>query len=124
MNKLMLGTSVAALLVACPAPRPAVTSSPVGTRLACAEKLATALGFTDASSRTPTSVSLRRYRHEGTQCVTQYYHQPGQSGCWDELLVQATDSTVSVRAGSFPAGTVPSQNATLAAERIRRECGT
>jgi len=123
MNKCILGTGVAALLAACPAPRPAETSSPVGTRLTCAEKVATALGFADASARTPSSLSLRRYRHDGAQCVTHYYHQPDESGCWDELLVQATDSTVSVRAGSFPSGTVASQNATLVAERIRQECG-
>ena len=123
MNKCILGPSVAALLVACPAPRPAVSSSPVGTRLACAEKLATALGFTDPSSRTPSSVSLRRYRHEGTECVTRYYHQPYQSACGDLLLVQATDSTLSVRVASFPLGTVPSQDAKLAADRIRQECG-
>jgi len=129
MNKCTLGTSVAVILVACTAPRPGVISPAVGTRLACAERLATALGFTDRSARTSSSVSWRRYRHEDKEgtgdasSVTPYRHEPYQTASWDELSVQATDSTVSVHIGSFPRGTVPSESAKLAADRIRQECG-
>jgi len=129
MDKCILGTSVAVLLVACAAPRPAGISPAVGTRLACAERLATALGYTYPSYPTPSSVSLRRYRHEFNEgagdvsSVTPYRHEPDQTDSWDELSMQATDSTVSVSAGSFPRGTVPSESAKLAADRIRRECG-
>ena len=111
MNCRVLGTSVAALLVSCPAARPSVTTSPVSTRLACAERIGTMLGFREPRLPGASSVLLSRHRSEGGH------------DAWVALFVTASDSTVSVDVRPGPSGNLASEDAQLAADRIRRECG-
>ena len=113
MNCRVLGTSVAALLASCPAARPSVTPSPVSTRLACAERIGTMRWASE--SRGPPVPPACSCRATGAKAATML----GEIA----LFVTATDSTVSVDVRPGPSGNLASEDAQLAADRIRRECG-